>query len=86
MREVSRGQLMTAGLGLGVVGGFIGGLLRERSALAAARGAATGEGSEEQPPWGDGSYRSHWTTFRTSPSGAAPASSGSSTPSAGKPR
>src|SRR5213076_1902670 len=34
----------------GRVGGFVGGLLRERSALTAARDAA-GEGSEEQPSW-----------------------------------
>lgn len=66
MRMTSRTGLMSAGLGVGVVSGFIGSLLRERSALTAARVAA-GEGSEEQPSWAVGSYRSRWTTFRTSP-------------------
>ncbi len=47
MRMTSRTGLMSAGLGVGVVSGFIGSLLRERSALTAARMAA-GEGSEEQ--------------------------------------
>ena len=53
MRTVSRSGLVTAGLGLGAVGGFIGSLLRERSALTADRDAA-GEGSEDQPSWGVG--------------------------------
>ena len=66
MRTVSRTGLVSAGLGLGAVGGFVGSLLRERSALTAARDAA-GEGSEELPSWGAGSYRSRWTTFRTFP-------------------
>src|SRR5688572_14835922 len=34
MRSVSCGQLVTAGLGLGAVGGFVSSLLLERSALA----------------------------------------------------
>ena len=85
MRTVSRTQLVTAGLGLGAVGGFVGSLLRELSALSAVRGAA-GEGSEEHPQWGVGSYRSRWTTFRTSPSAAEAASSGNSIPSAEKRR
>ncbi|MFG2718656.1 hypothetical protein ACGFW5_10200 [Streptomyces sp. NPDC048416] len=38
MRTVSRTRWVTAGLGLGAVGGFVGGLLRELSALAAAQG------------------------------------------------
>ena len=66
MQTVSRTGLVTAALGLGAVGGFVGALLRERSALTAARDAA-GEGSEEQASWGVGSYRSRWTTFRTFP-------------------
>lgn len=70
MRTMSRTGLVRAGLGLGAVGGFVGSLLRERSALTAARDAA-GEGSEEQPSWGVGSYRSRWTTFRTFPSAVA---------------
>lgn len=85
MQSVSRAGLMTAGLGLGAVGGFVGSLLRERSALTAARDAA-GEGSEELPSWGVGSYRSHWTTFRTFPSVAGRVSSGSWIRSAAKPR
>ncbi len=84
MRSVSRGQLVTAGLGIGAVGGFVGSLLREWSALSAARGAA-GEESGERP-WGVGSYRSRWTTLRIFPSGVAVASSGNSTPSAVKRR
>ena len=83
MRTVSRSRLMTVGLGLGAVGGFFGSLIRERSALAAARDAAS-EGSEEPPSWGVGSYRSPWTTFRISPDAAARVSSGSLTRSAGK--
>lgn len=51
MRTVSRTGLVSAGLGLGAVGGFVGSLLRERSALTAARDAA-GEESEELPSWG----------------------------------
>ncbi|GHD76779.1 hypothetical protein GCM10010317_093750 [Streptomyces mirabilis] len=85
MQIVSRTGLVTAGLGLGAVGGFIGSLLRERSALTAARDAA-GEGSEEHPSWGAGSYRSRWTTFRTFPSAVARVSSGNWIPSVGKPR
>ncbi|GDY64341.1 hypothetical protein SAV14893_037340 [Streptomyces avermitilis] len=85
MRTVSRTGLVTAGLGLGAVGGFVGSLLRERSALTAARDAA-GEGSEELPSWGAGSYRSRWTTFRTFPSAVARVSSGNWTPSAARPR
>ncbi|MGX1119369.1 GNAT superfamily N-acetyltransferase [Streptomyces ambofaciens] len=80
MRTMSRTELVSAGLGLGAVGGFIGSLLRERSALTAARDAA-GEGSEGQASWGAGSYRSRWTTFRTFPSAVARASSGNWTPS-----
>ena len=53
MRMTSRTGLVSAGLGVGAVGVFIGSLLRERSALTAAREAA-GEGSEEQPSWGVG--------------------------------
>lgn len=83
MRSVNRSHLVTVGLGLGAVGGFVGSLFRERSALAAARDAA-GEGSEEPPSWGDGSYRSHWTTFRISPGAAAHVSSGNLIRSAGK--
>ena len=50
MRSVSRTllghgwhkpALLATGLGLGVVGGFVGGLLREREALNARRAAAT---------------------------------------------
>ncbi|GGJ15092.1 hypothetical protein GCM10010121_027250 [Streptomyces brasiliensis] len=85
MRTMSRTGLVSAGLGLGVVGGFVGGLLRERNALTAARDAA-GEGSEEQPSWAVGSYRSRWTTFRTFPSVVARASSGSWTQSAARQR
>ena len=85
MRTVSRTGLVSAGLGLGAVGGFVGSLLRERSALTAARDAA-GEGSEEQPSWGVGSYRSRWTTFRTFPGAVARVSSGSWIPSAARPR
>ncbi|GGW83186.1 hypothetical protein GCM10010350_79970 [Streptomyces galilaeus] len=81
MRTMSRTGLVGAALGLGAVGGFVGSLLKERSALTAARDAA-GEGSEDQPSWGVGSYRSRWTTFRTFPSVAARVSSGSWTPSA----
>ncbi|WP_405526057.1 hypothetical protein OG426_27200 [Streptomyces canus] len=40
MRTMSRSGLVSAGLGLGAVGGFVGSLLRERSALTAARDAA----------------------------------------------
>ncbi|MFE2300195.1 hypothetical protein ACFXAW_18580 [Streptomyces sp. NPDC059445] len=85
MQTVSRTGLVTAGLGLGAVGGFVGSLLRERSHLTAARDAA-GEGSEEQPSWGVGSYRSRWTTLRTFPSTVARASSGNWILSAVKPR
>src|SRR5690606_30091055 len=85
MRKTSRTGLLYAGLGVGAVSGFVGSLLRERSALTAAREAAD-EGSEEQPSWAVGSYRSRWTTFRTSPSAAARASSGSVTPSAARQR
>ncbi len=50
MRSVSRtllghdwrkAALVATGLGLGVVGGFVGGLLKEREALDAARASAT---------------------------------------------
>ncbi|CAD5971971.1 protein of unknown function [Streptomyces sp. KY75] len=85
LRTVSRSRLVTVGLGLGAVGGFVGSLFHERNALAAARDAA-GERSEGSPPWGVGLYRSPWTTFKISPSAAARASSGSLTRSAGKPR
>lgn len=85
LKELDRTEWVSAGLGLGAVGGFIGSLLRERSALTAARDAA-GEGSEEHPSWGAGSYRSRWTTFRTFPSAVARASSGNWTPSAARPR
>ena len=85
MRAMNRTGLVSAGLGLGAVGGFVGSLLRERSALTAARDAA-GEGSEELPSWGVGSYRSRWTTSRIFPSAAARASSGSWTQSAVRPR
>ncbi|GGN03453.1 hypothetical protein GCM10011578_026300 [Streptomyces fuscichromogenes] len=85
MRSMSRTGLVSAGLGLGATVGFFGSLLRERSALAAARDAA-GEGSEEQPSWGVGSYRSRWTTFRTFPSAVARVSSGNWIPSAAKQR
>ena len=85
MRTMSRTGLVSAGLGLGAVGGFVGSLLRERSALTAARDAA-GEGSEEQASWGVGSYRSRWTTFRTSPTVAGRVSSVSWTQSAVRPR
>ncbi|GGN66226.1 hypothetical protein GCM10011579_037550 [Streptomyces albiflavescens] len=85
MQTVSRTGLVTAGLGLGAVGGFVGSLLRERSALTAARDAA-GEGSEEHPSWGAGSYRSRWTTFRTFPTAVARVSSGSWIQSAVRPR
>ncbi|AKZ56815.1 hypothetical protein SAM23877_3770 [Streptomyces ambofaciens ATCC 23877] len=85
MRTMSRTGLVGAGLGLAAVGGFFGSLLRERSALTAARVAA-GEGSEEQPSWGAGSYRSRWTIFRIFPSAVARVSSGNWTPSAAKPR
>ncbi|GHK03578.1 hypothetical protein SY2F82_53750 [Streptomyces sp. Y2F8-2] len=81
MRTMSRTGLVTAGLSVGAVGGFVGSLLRERSALTAARSAA-GEGSEELPSWGVGSYRSRWTTFRIFPSAVARVSSGNWTPSA----
>lgn len=83
MQSVSRSRLVTVGLGLGAVGGFICSLLLERSALTAARDAA-GEGSEEQPSWGVGSYRSHWTTFPISPDVAGRVFSGSLIRSAGK--
>ena len=86
MRTMSRTGLVSAGLGLGAVGGFIGSLLRERSALTAARDAVAGEGSEEQPSWAAGSYRSRWKTSRTFPSVFARVSSGSSTQSAVRPR
>lgn len=85
MRSVSRTGLLAAGFGLAAVGGFVGGLLREQVALTALRGVA-GEESEDLGSWAVGSYRSRWTTFRTSPSAAAPVSSGSSTPSAARPR
>src|SRR5919198_1412808 len=85
MRSVSRTGLLAAGFGLAVVGGFVGGLLREQAALTALRGAA-GERSEDLVSWAVGSYRSRWTTFRISPSAVAPASSGSSTPSVARPR
>ena len=48
VRTMSRTGLVSTGLGLGAVGGFVGSMLRERSALTAARDAA-GKGSEEQP-------------------------------------
>ncbi|BDM73473.1 hypothetical protein HEK616_69600 [Streptomyces nigrescens] len=85
MRSVSRTGMLAAGFGLAAVGGFVGGLLREPAVLTALRGAA-GERSEDLVPWAVGSYRSRWTTFRISPSAAAPVSSGSSTPSAARPR
>ncbi|GGX06305.1 hypothetical protein GCM10010341_29770 [Streptomyces noursei] len=85
MRSVSRTGLLAVGFGLAALGGFVGGLLREQAALTALRGVA-GEGSEDLVPWAVGSYRSRWTTFRISPSAVAPVSSGSSTPSAAKPR
>ncbi|GGU81015.1 hypothetical protein GCM10010211_53850 [Streptomyces albospinus] len=85
MRSVSRTGLLAAGFGLAAIGGFVGGLLREQAALSALRGAA-GEGSEDLVPWAVGSYRLRWTTFQISQNAAAPASSGSSTPSAAKPR
>src|SRR5690606_40131222 len=81
MQMTSRTRLVRAWLGAGAVGGFVGSLLRERSALAAACEAA-GEESEEHPSWGVGPYRSRWTTVSTSPSAVARVSSGSSTPSA----
>ena len=40
MRTMSRTGLVSAGLGLGATVGFVGSLLRERSALTAARDAA----------------------------------------------
>lgn len=83
MRSVSRSRLMTVGLGLGAVGGVVGSLLLERSALTVAHDVA-GEGSEEQPSWGVGSYRSHWTTFPISPDDAVHVSSGSLIRSVGK--
>ncbi|GHC36661.1 hypothetical protein GCM10010507_07360 [Streptomyces cinnamoneus] len=85
MRTVSRTGLVAAGLSLGAVGGFVGSFLKEFGALNAARSVAR-DGSEELAAWGVGSYRSRWTTSRTFPSAAAPASSGSWTPSAAKPR
>ncbi|GAA3819085.1 hypothetical protein GCM10022206_66730 [Streptomyces chiangmaiensis] len=85
LRTMSRTGLVTAGLGLGAVGGFVGSMLRERSTLTAARDAA-GEGSEELPSWGVGSYRSRWTTFRTFPIVVGRVSSGSWIPSAVKQR
>ena len=85
MRSVSRTGLLAVGFGLAAVGGFVGGLLREQGSLTTLRGAA-GEGSEDLASWAVDSYRSRWTTFRTSPSAAAPVSSGNSTPSAAKPQ
>ncbi|GAA2926452.1 hypothetical protein GCM10020221_22980 [Streptomyces thioluteus] len=76
MRSVSRAGWVATGLGLGAIGGFVGGLLREPSVLSAARNAARA-GSEELARWGVGSYRSLWTISRTSRSAVAPASSGS---------
>jgi hypothetical protein len=40
MRSMSRSRLVVAGLGLGVVGGFVSSLFKERGALVAAREAA----------------------------------------------
>src|SRR5690606_27417405 len=81
MQMTSRTRMVSAWLGVGAVGGFVGSLLRERSALAAACEAA-GEESEEHPSWGVGSYRSRWTTCGTRPSAAALVASGRATPSA----
>lgn len=57
--------LVAAGLGLGAVGGFVGSWVHDRN--------------EGLTTWGVGSFRSRWTTFRTSPSAAGRVSSGSST-------
>ncbi|MFC3585032.1 hypothetical protein ACFOSC_14500 [Streptantibioticus rubrisoli] len=56
--------LVATGLGLGVVGGFVGSLLKEREALDAARTAVSG------PPVGDVLAPRRMAARRLTPAGA----------------